>query len=416
MKEVILNSIVLVLVFSCLPSWSFTQTVRVGPLTNDNVYPVQNFGEEHPRLLLEAQTHYQLFDQERTLFALDNAVLHNPNSVTALLARAQFKELIGLKTEAAQDFRAANQLNPYASNLYGMNGQNGLLNIMSFQPESDSKELSQDDRMNYYYDYLYKMIGEGKMDETELGMLEEVVGDIERNELAEALSALETLFRFYPNAALGYDLQGIVYTKQQQVEKAREAFKKAVELQPDLAIAWYNFSKFERSHGNEQVATEYLDRAIYHQADLTKAYFERAIVRKSKGDYKGALADYENVIARTGQNYVEAIHNRGLTRKMLGDFNGALSDLNFALRKYSDDALLYNNRGNIFVLLGYHQRAIKDYSKAIELNPDLAEAYYNRGLAYLIIQNRDYGCADLSYSAGLGYQEAKEKKKYFCAD
>ena len=46
---------------------------------------------------MKAQTYYQLFDQEKAEFALDNAILHNPNSVAALLIRAQFKELIGLK-------------------------------------------------------------------------------------------------------------------------------------------------------------------------------------------------------------------------------------------------------------------------------------------------------------------------------
>ena len=392
------------------------QDMRVGPILQETAYPVRYFQEPHFQFLNEAKAHFKLLNQQETLFALDNAVLHNPNSAPALLKRAQFKELIGLKTEAAQDFRLANQLNPYASNLYGYNGPTGVMNLIAFQPQLAMRELSIPRRMDYYYSILYDRICEGSIDDKALDILEEAIIEIEEGEYEDAYVLLDAMLGLYPNSAIGYDLMGVTLGKLNRLEEASAAFSNAVALQPDFAIAWYNFSQVERKLGNLEKAKTYLDNAISLQGDLTKAYFDRAIIRKSLQDEEGAITDYNNIIKMKGDNYMEAYLNRGLTRKLLGDFEGALSDLNKALQELPEDARLYNNRGNLYLIFNNHEQAIKDYSKAIELDETMAEAYYNRGLAYLAIHSNETGCIDLNRSAEFGYEKAEEKQKFFCGN
>ncbi|MEO1259415.1 MAG: tetratricopeptide repeat protein [Bacteroidota bacterium] len=397
-----------------LPIFTFSQGMQIGPLLYENVYPLQSFGDDTPRHLMLAQTYYQLFDQERTMFALNNAVLHNPNSVPALLKRSQFKEMIGLKTEAAEDLRRANSLNPYAGMLYGLNGQKGMMSLLAFQPKSGLRQLSTEKRLNYYYDYLYEKICEGSMAEMELDLVEVAMENIETNKLTDALSTVNNLLGMYPNSAIGYDLKGLLLLKNGQLDEADQMLKKAVNLEPGFAIAWYNLGRVAQEKRDIEAAEKYFNEAILLKSDLTTAYFDRALLRKTAGDAEGAISDYDRIIKMRGDNYLEAFLNRGLTRKMLGDFNGALSDINKAIQNYPEDAMLYKNRGNLYFMFNQPRQAIEDYNNAIELNPDLAAAYFNRGLAHFIIQDTQKGCKDLNKAASMGYEKATYKLSYFC--
>ena len=414
MKKAAFKRFTTLLTAVILPVFVFSQGMQIGPLLYENVYPLQSFGDDTPRHLMLAQTYYQLFDQERTMFALNNAVLHNPNSVHALLKRSQFKEMIGLKTEAAEDLRRANSLNPYAGLLYGMNGQQGMMSLLAFQPKSGYRELSTERRLGYYFDFLYEKICEGSIEEMELDLVETIIDDIETNQLEEALSLVGVLLNMYPNSAIGYDLKGVIQLKTGLLENAHESFQKAVELQPDFAIAWYNMGRAALAKREIERAQRYFDEAILLRSDLTMAYFDRALLRKSVGDAEGAVADYDRIIKMKGDNYLEAFLNRGLTRKMLGDFNGALSDINKAINNYPEDAMLYKNRGNLYFMFNQPRQAIEDYTKALDLDPKLAGAFFNRGLANFIIQDTNKGCADLNEAASLGYEKAAYKLSYFC--
>lgn len=406
-----ITSVFIVILFSIT---GYTQGMQIGPLLYENAYPLQSFGDDTPRHLMLAQTYFQLFNQEQTLFALNNAVLHNPNSVPALLQRAQFKELIGLETEAAEDLRRANSLNPYASSLYGLNGQQGRMNLLAFQPQAGLRELSTERRFDYYFDYLYEKICEGNIEEIELDLAQEAIEEIGDDQLPDAIALLESLFNIYPNSAIGHDLMGIIHLRNDHLTAAKQSFEKAVELQPTFAIAWYNLGRTAMKMGETTDAQRYLDEAIILQSDLTKAYFDRALLRKTIGDKEGAIEDYDRIIKMKGDAYIEAFLNRGLTRKMLGDFNGALKDINQAIKNFPEDAMLYKNRGNLYFMFNQPRQAIEDFTKAIELDNDFAEAYFNRGIAHFSVQETQQGCEDLNEAASLGYEKAAYKLTYFC--
>ena len=72
--------------------------------------------------------------------------------------------------------------------------------------------------------------------------------------------------------------------KQEKHEEAFDAFSEAVVIAPDFAIAWYNLGQLERRLNHFDLAKTYLDKAILLQSNLTKAYFERAMLHKQMGD------------------------------------------------------------------------------------------------------------------------------------
>jgi tetratricopeptide (TPR) repeat protein len=310
----------------------------------------------------------------------------------------------------------ANRINPMAANLYGYNGGGGLLKILSMQPEEAVQELSTFQKLTYYYQALDDKILDDKNKDAEIQAIGKVIEEIEADNLEGALEMVNKVLIEFPSSAITYDLKGLILKQQGKFEDAVDAFSKAVSVEPDFAIGWYNLGRIERSLNHFKSAKTYLDRSINLQSDLTKAYFERALLFKQTGEKEKALDDYNTIIKMKGDIYMEAFSNRGLTKKMLGDYGGALADLNQAIEEFPQNAELHKNRGNLNLLFGLHRKAIDDYTQAIALNDNYAEAHYNRALALFLIYDKISGCVDLDKSIDLGYEMAVKTRDYFCTE
>lgn len=392
------------------------QTRRMTNVEAGRTYSIENQGTTVQPLLQKAEQQFRAFDFEETFLTLENAVAQNPNSAEALLLRARFKKIIGMEAEAAEDLRLASRVNPYVVNLFGYYGNDGLLNILSIEPEQAIHELSNFQKLNYYYQALDEKLVEDGDKEIELQGLGQVIEAMELDQLDEALEAVNDIIKRFPNSAIAYDIQGVILEEQDKLDEALNAFFKAIELEPDFAMAWYNLGRIERSLQHFKKAKSYLDRSIDLQSDLVKAYFERAMLFKQIGAVDKALQDYNTIIDLGGNTYMEALLNRGLTKKILGDYGGALADLDQVINDFPNNAELRKNRGNLYLLFGLHLKAIDDYTQAIKLNSSYAEAYYNRGLAFFLIYDKISGCADLERSKKLGYEKARETSIYFCTE
>ena len=406
----------LLLFFLMSSQMLFAQTRRMNNAETGRNYSTEQQTLTVQPLLQEAERLFRAGKYEDTFFTLENAVALNPNSPEAYLLRAKFKKLVGMETEAQADLRLANRINPLAANLYGYNGNGGLLKLISVKPESAVQDLTTFQKLNYYYQAIDRKISVEGSEEAMLKKLGLVVEDIEANYLQNSLDTLNKILEKHPNAAIAHDLKGVVLKKQGKFDGAVNAFTKAAELEPGFAIAWYNLGQIERSLNHYDQAKIYLDKAINLQSDLMKAYFERAMLHKQMGNKELALNDYNTVIKMRGNTYMEAFLNRGLTKKMLGDYGGAFGDLNWVIEEFPDNAELRKNRGNLHLLFGLHRKAIDDYTDAIQLDENYSEAYYNRGLTFFLLYDKVSGCADLDKSIDLGYEMAMEAKTYFCTE
>jgi tetratricopeptide (TPR) repeat protein len=103
--------------------------------------------------------------------------------------------------------------------------------------------------------------------------------------------------------------------------------------------------------------------------------------KEEKGDYPGALADYNQVI-RIDPKYALAYNNRGyLKMQRLNDVNGALADFNRSLSINPNFATAYNNRAFLKEdKLNDFNGALADYGKSLQIDPTDAKVYNNRGL------------------------------------
>lgn len=149
------------------------------------------------------------------------------------------------------------------------------------------------------------------------------------------------------------------------------------------------------------------------QNTLPKAqeYNRLAHHKYEKGDYQGALVDYNHAI-QLDPNYATAYANRGgLKILAFKDYQGALVDLNRAIQVDPNSAQAYINRGGLkAVTFQDYQGALADLNRAIQLDPNDIDAYNNRAfLKYHKLKDRSGGIADLQKLAKLVQQRGNQK-------
>lgn len=97
------------------------------------------------------------------------------------------------------------------------------------------------------------------------------------------------------------------------------------------------------------------------------AHVADGLARAWRGDYGGAIADFDKAIAADPKSGI-AYLNRGLAHREKGDEDRALADLDRAVR-YAPSARAYYNRGQVRRERGDKRRAEADEDRAAELDP-----------------------------------------------
>lgn len=149
--------------------------------------------------------------------------------------------------------------------------------------------------------------------------------------------------------------QGYNYSGENNYDNAIIAYTKAIELNPQYAMAYNN-------RGN-------------------------AYCGKNQNDF--ALEDYNRVIQLNNDELAAqyAYNNRGMIYARMGKLELAITDYNNAIRLNQQFADAYYNRGFAFTTMEKYDLALADYNKAVELNPQFAYAYYGLGNTLAILGN-----------------------------
>jgi tetratricopeptide (TPR) repeat protein len=116
------------------------------------------------------------------------------------------------------------------------------------------------------------------------------------------------------------------------------------------------------------------------------------------GDYKGAMADFNNAL-KINPEFPQAYANRALVFVRIEKYNRAIADYDRALEINPNYAAGYVGRGNIHRLLKNHEQAIADFSRAIEIKPDPV-AHFNRGLSRQILGQHAKAIDDFDNAIG----------------
>jgi len=143
------------------------------------------------------------------------------------------------------------------------------------------------------------------------------------------------------------------------------------------------------SEGKFKEAIAALDKAVGKNKDLYEVYKLRASLKRTTGDFAGALNDFSLAIEQKsddGDLYEQRAIMRLYTRQ---DASLILADLDAAIANGRKHEKVYSTRGMIKTQLRDFDGAIADYETAIGLRPDYASAYIGLSSAYAINRNEE---------------------------
>nr|NCR82312.1 serine protease [Microcystis aeruginosa K13-10] len=126
----------------------------------------------------------------------------------------------------------------------------------------------------------------------------------------EGLAAITQAIHLAPRAAW-YVNRGILYRRQQKYELALSDWNKAIELNPNYAMAYYNRGVLYDDQKKYELALADWNKAIELNRNFTEAYNNRGVLYQNQKKYDLALSDYSKAID-INPNDAKAYYNRGL--------------------------------------------------------------------------------------------------------
>ena len=297
-----------------------------------------------------------------------------------------------------------------------------------------------------------------------------------------------------PDSGGFYSSRGSAKQELKDYQGAVTDFTEAIRIDPFYAYFYYNRGRAKEemkdyqgamNDYNEAIRLDTPDTGSYKTIESLKqnlinedsldhisirAYKRRAVIKLELEDYKGAIADYNEVIrlnptspsthnnrgeakilsgALQGglsdlriavnlyqqiglrgaslriQNRIEAYRAyefilRGDEKKEQKDYKGAIVDYNEAIRRIVDykgdirnnpTSLAFFVRADAKKVLKDYQGAIADYNEAIRLDPTAALAHEYRGDTKMLLKDRQSGLTDFQAAANL-YQQQGIKNSY----
>ena len=199
----------------------------------------------------------------------------------------------------------------------------------------------------------------------------------------EALKNLIYLTKVFKNdSGVFYNL-GIVYEKLKNFPKAKEAYMKALEIEPDAIDAIYNLGLVCTELGEYEHAIQCFEYVISSDEKDSNSYFNLGLVYFKMKDYPQALEFFQKTIDLNDED-IYAHFYIGNIMKELGDNDGARSEFYKVLDISPEYSWAYYNLAVIDYENGNLQSALEKLSKTTELNPYDIEAYKVMSKIYAI--------------------------------
>jgi len=172
---------------------------------------------------------------------------------------------------------------------------------------------------------------------------------------------------------------GNLYAESMIYEYAVDAYKRAINLDPEYASAHHNLGAVYYKMGLFDEAQDEINIAIGLRPDVPQFHYTLGLVLKDDKKISECIESFSRTIS-LDPNYVEAYSRRGLAYYYTGDLEKACSDFEQVVKidPMFRDAMY--NLGVIYILLKRWDNAQEVFQKQLDLNPDDADAIYYMAL------------------------------------
>lgn len=215
---------------------------------------------------------------------------------------------------------------------------------------------------------------------------EQLGKDAENPEAAEAAftSCIETcdkLLELLPEGQLAdlarantYYQKGVGHRLLMEFGKAVRAFTQAIEINPEMGMAYFRRAICYSEMGENSLALRDLQDAQALNFEDARPYLWQGIVHARMGDYRDAIRAYNKAISYSNR-YVDAFLNRAHAYFQLGEYQNAIDSFNECIRLQSEVPNYYFKRGLCYENLDQADQAIQSYTSALRFDENFAPAY-----------------------------------------
>jgi tetratricopeptide (TPR) repeat protein len=209
----------------------------------------------------------------------------------------------------------------------------------------------------------------------------------------QALATLEPLLGAKQDG-LALELASAAYEDLHDTEKAVDALRQAILLEPENVNLYVSFAALSATHQSFQVGIDAVNDGINLQPKAAPLYFARGVLYVQLADYEKAQSDFEKAYELDpGQSLSAAA--QGLAAAQGTDLPQALAGVENKLAHNPDDPVLLYVQADVLAQEGAEpgsadfEKALRSAKKAVALRPALGPAH--GVLAKLYLQSGQYG-------------------------
>lgn len=181
------------------------------------------------------------------------------------------------------------------------------------------------------------------------------------------------------NDAVAWQLLGAARHKLGKRDGAREAWAKALTLDPALSDAACALATVLADEERWRDAEAVLRKALEAQPAETQVHFNLAVLLERRGAGEEALGHYDAALA--GSNHAGALLNRGALKMRLGRPAEALLDFERIVRDDPRSVDAHVNRNRALLILQQDEVALEAAQAALDLSPGRRDARLGKAIA-----------------------------------
>lgn len=190
-------------------------------------------------------------------------------------------------------------------------------------------------------------------------------------------------------SAYEYDLRGLSYGKRSDYRTALKMYEKAVEIDPDFALAWTHLSAVYYFYGNEKTlgaeyrrkSEEALERALALEPDQIEARLEKAFrMIDNEGRGEEAIPILRGILQTNGSNALAHWHLSQAYRYG-GALTESIDEAENAVRL--DPDVMSDTTLNTYFYAGFYDK----FLDSMRHKPEGARTCFYRGLAYVYLKD-----------------------------
>ena len=188
----------------------------------------------------------------------------------------------------------------------------------------------------------------------------------------QSINTINDIFYLKKENAEAFFMLGLNLRAQNDLPRATQVLKQAVDRDPELIDAWLLLGEIAELQ-EDPLAGTYYDNAVRIAPNNIFALHSKAYFMQINGDVDGAIELYRKIVS-IDREYTNAYLNMGILYTEMDSLDLAYEQFNIITKTQTTNAKAYYFRGVVQELKGNIPAARADYKSAIAIDPSMERA------------------------------------------